>query len=416
MLSHLCGRVFHEMNIFFPTCNTSLKSLDLRGWMYIIAPMEKLNIAIICDSIDTTLGGSYISAQRFARWLSEMWHHIVWCTSVFRDTAKKKEFGYASVYEFPSIFPIWPQHVRFALPKIWSLVKIFKKEKIDIVYNIHPARIGWQAYRAAKKAWIPIVSHSHIFVWATFGRLPGFIQKRIKNMIARFYRKCDGVIYPTTLAKNDFDGYHFKNKQVIVSNGVDTQRFSPAGHMHNDSFTLLFVGRLDQEKNIPVILQAIHLLAQKNKLNQNFRCDIVGSWSEEQKLRALAEKLHIEKIVRFLGKRYGEDLVDAYQRASTYILPSRFELESMTTLEAMACGCPLLISDSPHNAAKFFVKNNWYLFHEDDPHDLASKLSLMIDNPDTLETFRQNSIQNIGAFAFTKSVHSLSDFFSSCIR
>gem|GEM_PF-6061575 len=40
----------------------------------------------------------------------------------------------------------------------------------------------------------------------------------------------------------------------------------------------------------------------------------------------------------------------------------------------------------------------------------------MIDNPDTLETFRQNSIQNIGAFAFTKSVHSLSDFFSSCIR
>jgi hypothetical protein len=42
------------------------------------------------------------------------------------------------VYEFASLFPIGYQHVRFAYPRVSRLVEIFEKEKIDIVYNIHP--------------------------------------------------------------------------------------------------------------------------------------------------------------------------------------------------------------------------------------------------------------------------------------
>lgn len=375
--------------------------------------IKKLHIAIICDSIDSTLGGSYISAQRFAKWLSDLWHHIVWCTSPFLTAKKKKEFWYATLYEFPSLRPIGTQHVRFAYPRVSRLVEVFQKEQIDIVYNIHPAYIWRQAYRAAKRLHLPIISHSHVYVGATFGNLPNFIQKGIKNLIARFYRKCDGIAYPTALAKSDFDEYHFTNKQLFVSNGVDTKRFRPAPHTYQDPFTLLFVGRLDQEKRIPIILHAIHLLAKENKLPHHFRCNIVGGGSEEQKLRVLVKKLHIEHLVHFLGKRYGDDLVLAYQQASLYVLTSLFELESMTTLEAMACGCPILIADSKHNAAKFFVDGNGYLFDPQDPKDLANKLYTLINNPNLLETMRKKSIQNVAAFSFEKSIEKLESFFLS---
>jgi 1,2-diacylglycerol 3-alpha-glucosyltransferase len=95
------------------------------------------------------------------------------------------------------------------------------------------------------------------------------------------------------------------------------------------------------------------------------------------------------------------------------VLTSLFELESMTTLEAMACGCPILIADSKHSAAKFFVDGNGYLFDPEDPKDLAQKLFTLISNPDLLETMRKKSIQNVAAFSFEKSVEKLETFFAS---
>ena len=51
-------------------------------------------------------------------------------------------------------------------------------------------------------------------------------------------------------------------------------------------------------------------------------------------------------------------LVEAFQEASVFVLPSLYETEGMVMLEAMACGCPLLVANSPTSAAKDFVHNN----------------------------------------------------------
>jgi len=380
--------------------------------------MKKFHIAIICDSIDSTLGGSYISAQRFARWLAQQWHHIIRCTSRFIESSRKKDFSYAKLYEFPSSFPIWPQHVRFAYAPIPRLVEIFEKENIDIVYNIHPALIGRQAYRAAKKLHIPIVSHSHIYAELLAPGLPRFFQGRIKKAIARFYKKCDGIIYPTAFAKKDFESFHFKNKEAVISNGVDTALFHP-GKMHTHAnFNILFVGRLDPEKNIHILFEALNELKLQHKIDNHVQCTIVGSWSEERKLHSLAEKYYLRDIVDFTGKiaAASPQLVQIYQNASVYVLTSFYELESMTTLEAMACSCPILIADSNYSAAKFFVHDNGYLFHPHDPKDLAEKLYQLSKNPTLLDTMSKKSIEYSINYSFKKSVEQLESFFLSfCI-
>jgi hypothetical protein len=53
---------------------------------------KKLRIAIVCDAIDTIIGGSVISAQRFAAGLLERGHSIIWITSKFENKNKKKDF------------------------------------------------------------------------------------------------------------------------------------------------------------------------------------------------------------------------------------------------------------------------------------------------------------------------------------
>lgn len=376
--------------------------------------MEKtLNIAIICDSIDTTLGGSYISAQRFAKGLIEQWHKIIWCTSTFIDSEKKKEFWPAKIYEFPSLPALGPQKVRFAYPRISSLADIFKKENIDIVYNIHPSYIGWQAYRAAQKTKIPIVSHSHVYAQLLLPWLPGFLQNTIKNIIARFYRKCDGIIYPTSFAKEDFEKYHFTNKEIVISNGVDLKLFH---HIKKESdvtpFTILYVGRLDPEKNINILLEALHILKLKNNVD-NIQCTIIGRGSEEKKLHALVKSYSLTDSVHFTGKISLADVIQSYQNCSIYVLTSWYELESMSTLEAMACGCPILIADSKHSAAKFFVEGNWYLFDPHKAQDLADKINFLSTNPETIKKMREKSIKNVMNFSFDISVKKLSDFFVS---
>lgn len=79
----------------------------------------------------------------------------------------------------------------------------------------------------------------------------------------------------------------------------------------------------------------------------------------------------------------------------------------MVVLEAMACGCPLLISDSPSSAAKEFVHNNGYTFRCKDPQDLADNIMKLATNPDLREMMGKVSLEEAQKHSFTTSVEKL---------
>ncbi len=376
--------------------------------------MKKLHIAIMCDSIDTIVWWSYISAQRFAKWLTDLWHHIIWCTSSFIEQSKKKEFWYATLYEFASLFPIGPQKVRFAYPKVSQLTSIFQKEHIDIIYNIHPGYLWWQAHRAGKLLNITVIHHSHVQPDNILPHAPHRLEKRIYKLLARFYRKWNGVIFPTEFGKKEFDGYKLEKKKIVISNGVNTDIFMPPKSKPKDKFNILYTWRLDKEKNIRVLLDALYLLKKQDRLTSNIHCKIRGDWSEEKRLRQLTKSYSLQDTVSFIEKTPDQkSFVNLYQECSVFVLPSLCELESMVTLEAMACGCAILIADSPKSAAKNFVKENGYTFNLDTPEDLADKISWLATHPDVLGTMQKKSIENIQSFAFNESIKKLESFFIS---
>lgn len=378
---------------------------------------KKLRIAIVCDSIDTTLGWSVISALRFAGWLKAKGHKIIWITSKFQDQNKKKDFLGEGIYELSSLPPLWPQWIRFSYASVNHLAKIFQEEKIDIIYNIHPAIIARQAVRAAKRVGIPIVSHSHVWPELLVPWAPHFVQKRIKNMIAAIYRRCVGILSPTALTKRIFDDCNLQNKQLIVSNGVDTKIFHSKNLGSKESFNVLFVGRLDQEKNIFFLIEAFHLLKEQGKLDAKMHCTLVGGGSEEKKLKALITRYDLWTTVQFAGKMQSASapLVKMYQDASVFVLPSLYELEWMVVLEAMACGCPLLIANSPTSAAKDFVHNNGYVFDIKDPQDLADKIYALSTNPELCALMGKISNEQAQQFSFPLGLERLEKFLCSFV-
>jgi len=141
---------------------------------------------------------------------------------------------------------------------------------------VQPAILARKAVRAAKKLHIPIVSHSHTLPELFAPGAPAFIQKLVKKFVASMYRKYDGLISPTKFLQDKFDDCHFTMPQAVIGNGVDTTTFHPGEKLPQNTFTLLYVGRLDPEKNIGLILDALHLLHQQKKLNANVHCTFVG--------------------------------------------------------------------------------------------------------------------------------------------
>jgi glycosyltransferase involved in cell wall biosynthesis len=181
-------------------------------------------------------------------------------------------------------------------------------------------------------------------IFVSYGySLPSFIlfeKGRLKYWLYRFLEKIALKLsdYIITATPNQFKtvgaqyGHH---KVVLIPNFVDTDRFAPPTEPR--SGYLLFVGRLDPQKNLDVFLKA---LAQAG-LNRPLK--IVGQGELENSLRQLADELGLQ--VEFTGTLSNDALPALYASSWAFVLPSLFEGMPKVLIEAMACAAPCLGSD-----------------------------------------------------------------------
>jgi len=122
--------------------------------------------------------------------------------------------------------------------------------------------------------------------------------------------------------------------------GVDLAMFaSAAARLANGRVRLLHVASLSQVKDQATLLAAASQLARRGYA---FELDVVGTGPLDSKLRSLAAGLGIDGIVRWRGQIVHDQLPAEYQRAQLFVLSSRHEAQSMVTLEAAACGLPVV--------------------------------------------------------------------------
>ena len=133
---------------------------------------------------------------------------------------------------------------------------------------------------------------------------------------------------------------------VVITPGVDVDRFTPGPPASTRPRTVVYVGRMlraSSEKGIDVLLRAFVSLAEL----PDVRLKLVGGGDALPDHVALAEQLGITDRVEFTGEIPDADLVTAMQNAAVLVLPSLSEVEcfGMVLAEAMACGTPVVGSD-----------------------------------------------------------------------
>lgn len=128
----------------------------------------------------------------------------------------------------------------------------------------------------------------------------------------------------------------------VIPNGLDAAQFRDLGRAREPGL-LLGVGRLAPVKGFDVAIEAVARLRGEGR---EVRLLLQGEdWGEGPRLRALAQRLGVAEHVAFGGPVDQEGLVALYNRAELFLAPSRYEAFGIAALEAVACGCPAVVSD-----------------------------------------------------------------------
>jgi rhamnosyl/mannosyltransferase len=131
-----------------------------------------------------------------------------------------------------------------------------------------------------------------------------------------------------------------REKCTVIPLGVDVSRFIPAVRPRNESFEVLFVGRLRYYKSLDTLLKAL-LDAPKTRLT------VVGTGPMQASWQALAQELGLADRVTFVGEIDEANLPAQYQQADLFVLPANARSEAFGTvlLEAMASGLPCITTE-----------------------------------------------------------------------
>src|SRR5205085_634729 len=134
---------------------------------------------------------------------------------------------------------------------------------------------------------------------------------------------------------------------------------------------ILSVNRLSQEKRLDVLIDAAA------KIQSKAHIAIASTGPAEAELRAQVDSLNIRDRVTFLGYIAGNDLIPLYRLADVFAIPSEADLQSLTTMEAMACGLPVIAANAYALPELVHHEQNGFLFPRSNSDVMASDLDIL---------------------------------------
>lgn len=346
-----------------------------------------MRILIGTDTYLPHLSGAVQFTRSLAQGLAQRGHDVHLAAPAAHDTPTTYVDHGVRVHEVRSHrYPLHDQ-LRLCLP--WQAAadveRILDAVQPHVIHIQAHYVIGRQLARRANIQSVPLVGTNHAIPENLTGYVP--LPQRLLHLAFRWawrdtaavFARADAVTVPTPRAVSLFEQRTGLRGVRAVSCGIDINAYRPAsqGAPRDTPPTVLFVGRLDQEKHVEVLIRAVAALRETLPVI----AEIVGQGKQLRRWSALAADLGCADAVHFRGFVSAEDLLAAYARASVFCMPSVAELQSIATLEAMATGLPIVAADAmalPHLVTDDV---NGYLFAPGDVESLRNRLETVLSDP-----------------------------------
>ncbi len=308
------------------------------------------------------------------------------------------------LHHLPSL-PLWMFHSdtnATLLARPW-VEPVFRRFRPQLVHVQDHYPLSRSVVKVAQASNVPTLGTNHFMPENLAPYIPFSRQAKplfdwvMWKLLVDFFNRLDVATAPSVTAARILRQQGLQVPVHPVSCGVPLEKFRPAPGLDrgqvrrrfglDPAATLfLFVGRVDAEKRLDVLIQALHRLDRAD-----VQLAIAGHGEALEGLKRLAEELGQEDRVRFLGFVADEELPGLLHSGDVFAMPSEAELLSIATLEAMAAGRPVLAARAQALPELVEPGRNGYLFQPGDPGDAARFMAELADHPERWAAMGQAS-------------------------
>lgn len=361
---------------------------------------NKLKILITTEVYPPIITGSGIAVTGLAVGLAKRGHKVaVVCPGKSIRDEIHIESG-VTIHRLSSLpLPvIFHNEIRVSpFPKKY-IKNLFKEFNPDIIHITDHHFISSAAFSLAKKNKIKVIGTNY---FTPYNWLDNFIIKknsqlyRITSKIlwyyfVKLYNKIDVVTVPTFFSKKQAQDVGIKKSIGVISCGIDLKQYKKNKIDKNifakykikeNKLTLLSVSRLDKEKRVDLLLNAIYLI--KDKID--FQFIITGRGKEKENLEKLVIEKNLSERVIFTDVVSDLELKNLYKISDIFLTASEVELQGLSIMEAMASGLPVIAASSM--AIPELVKDgfNGFLFEPGKAMDASEKILRLATDKDLIK-------------------------------
>jgi len=284
---------------------------------------------------------------------------------------KLKKFKKVKIIRLPLI-PIKFGDIYFARVN----KKLIRKEvsKADLIFNQTMGPIGMTAIKTAHKQKKPLLSYVHNIEWELSSKavscFQGLVYYLVKRMARKHYNKCRLLIVPSNEVGAILYANKIKTNKTTIPLGTDPSIFKPAKSKNkakqkiklNPKDTIIgFSGRIGREKDMPTLLHAFENLKQKN-----LKLLIVGTGIGIETGKNTIQTGATNNVVKYL------QAMDIFAHASLT------ETNSLSTMEAMSCELPVVVTPTGSIADYVEHGKNGLLFPKHNAKTMQKQLEKLI--------------------------------------
>ena len=293
------------------------------------------------------------------------------------DFGKSPEFKNVELHKFP-LLKLQVGDIYFSRVNKKELKHLVKQ--CDFVFNQTLGPIGIKVIKYAKQLNKPVISYVHSIDWELASKGVKYFKTLIliwmKILVKKSYNKCSLLLLPSKEMEDLLTVHGITTKKEVLKLGIDTEIFTPVLNknelkkklgLNNTDFVIGYCGRLSREKDLPTLFEAFLKIRKKHK---NAKLLIVGEGPQKEILK--------HKDILLVGSQ--DNVVPFLQTMDIYVLPSLTETSSLSTMEAMSCELPVIVT--PVGNIKEYVRDgeNGLVFPRGDIKSLVKKINSLIKN------------------------------------
>jgi glycosyltransferase involved in cell wall biosynthesis len=284
---------------------------------------------------------------------------------------------------------------------IWAFLYYLVKfrGRYDVIVDCENGIPFFTPLYAREKQFL-VIHHVHQDVFRKslvppFSHVAQFLETSLMPLIYQNVR----VITVSPSSKKEILEYELTQHEIeIIYNGVDVDYFVPGEKSEHP--TILYLGRLKKYKSVDVLIRAAQKIFDALP---DAELLIAGDGEEYLRLQKLAATLGIADKIRFLGRVTEEMKAELYRTSWVFVNPSYMEGWGITTIEANACGTPVVASNVSGLIDSVKNPHTGFLVPYGDVDEFADRILTLLTDVELRAKMSEEAVTWAGEFTWDKS-------------